>query len=287
MATPEQMQQARELFPGYAWMLDIPELADIIGRAAEERWAADRIQGALQGTGWWRERNTIARQWQELTQTDPAEATRQQNMLALQMRQWAASVGLQITADDAAYVAGLSLARGASESEWKGGIYQEFAGVRGQRPSTVRDQMGAMAAQYAVPLSDQTVDKWSQDLATGMVDMNMYESYLREQAKSLFPGLSNAIDRGITVQQYVQPYAQIAVQELGLNPGEIDWRDPKWNTAIHRVDAKTGVPTSMSLADWTKELRTNAVYGFDQTQRAQEQAAALSQGLLQRFGRAA
>jgi hypothetical protein len=147
--------------------------------------------------------------------------------------------------------------------------------------------MGQMAAKYAVPLSDQIVDKWSQDLATGMVDMNVYESYLREQAKSLFPGLANAIDRGITVDQYVQPYAQIAVQELGVNPAEIDWRDPKWNTAIHRIDPKTGVPTAMSLSDWTKELRTNSVYGFDQTQRAQEQAAALGQALLQRMGRAA
>jgi hypothetical protein len=287
MATPEQMQQARDLFPGYAWMLDVPELADIIGRAAEERWIADRIQGALQGTNWWRERNTVARRWQELVQTDPAEARRQQLALALQMRQWAASVGLQVSSDEASYIAGLTLAGGASESEWKGSIYQQFAGVQGQQPTTVREQMGQMAAKYAVPLSDQIVDKWSQDLATGMVDMNVYESYLREQAKSLFPGLANAIDRGITVDQYVQPYAQIAVQELGVNPAEIDWRDPKWNTAIHRIDPKTGVPTAMSLSDWTKELRTNSVYGFDQTQRAQEQAAALGQALLQRMGRAA
>lgn len=287
MATPEQMQRARELFPGYSWMLDIPELADIIGRAADEQWAADRIQGALQGTTWWRERNTVARRWQELAASDPAEAQRQQNALALQMRQWAASVGLQVSADEAAYIAGLSLSAGQGEAEWKGSIYQRFAGDLGQRPSTVRDQMGAMAAQYAVPIADPTMDKWAQDLATGMIDMNTYESYLREQAKSLFPGLANAIDRGITVQQYVQPYAQVAVQELGVNPAEIDWRDPKWNTAIHRVDPRSGQPSAMSLSDWTKELRTNAVYGFDQTQRAQEQAAQLSQALLERFGRAA
>ncbi len=287
MATPEEMQQARELFPGLAWMLDIPELADLISRAAAEQWTTNRIQGSLQGTEWWRARNSVQRQWEELSQSDPAEARRQQQALAFEMRRWAATVGVSMTSDEALYVAGLSLSRGASQPEWQAGIYTEYVDNRGQRAGTVRDQMGQMAAQYAVPIAGPTMDKWAQDLATGMVDMNAYESYLREQAKSLFPGLANAIDRGITVDQYVQPYAQIAVQELGVNPAEIDWRDPKWNTAIHRVDPKTGVPIAMSLSDWTKELRTNSLYGFDQTQRAQEQATALGQALLQRMGRAA
>lgn len=287
MATPEEIQKAKELFPGFAWMLDVPDLAGIITQAAAEQWTADRIQGAIQGTQWWKDRNTIARKWSELSQTDPAEAQRQIGLLATQMMQWSSSVGLRMTTDEARYVASLSLSAGQGEAEWKANIYKQYTQVAGQQPTPIRDQLSIKAADYAIPMSSQIMDKWAQDLATGMVDMNTYESYLREQAKSLFPGLSNAIDRGITVSQYVQPYAQIAVQELGVNPQEIDWRDPKWSTAIHRVDPKTGVPTSMSLSDWTKELRTNSVYGYDQTQKAQEEAAMLGNALLQRFGRAA
>lgn len=287
MATPEEIQKARELFPAFSWMLDVPDLANIITKAAAEQWTADRIQGALQGTQWWKDRNATARRWAELSQSDPAEATRQQNLLATQMMQWASSVGLRVTQNEATYIAGLSLSSGVSESEWKANIYKQFTVVGGQQPTTVRDQLSIKAADYAIPMSSQIMDKWAQDLATGMVDMNTYESYLREQAKSLFPGLSNAIDRGITVSQYVQPYAQIAVQELGINQQEIDWRDPKWNTAIHRVDPKSGVPTSMSLSEWTQELRTNTVYGYDQTQKAQQEAAMLGNALLQQFGRAA
>lgn len=287
MATPEEIQKARELFPAYAWMLDVPDLAGIITQAAAEQWTADRIQGAIQGTQWWRDRNTVARRWQELTQSDPAEATRQQNLLATQMMQWASSVGLRVTQDEARFVAGLALSGGQGESEWKANIYKQFTTVAGQQPTTVRDQLSIKASQYAIPMSDTIMDKWAQDIATGMVDMNTYESYLREQAKSLFPGLTNALDRGITVSQYVQPYAQIAVQELEIAPESIDWRDPKWNTAIHKVDPKTGVPTSMSLSDWTRELRTNTIYGYDQTQKGQQQAAMLGNALLQQFGRAA
>ena len=287
MATAEEIQRAKELFPGFSWMLDVPDLAGIITQAADEQWAVDRIQAAIQGTQWWKDRNTIGRQYQELVQTDPAEATRQRQMLATQMRQWASSVGLTVAANEADFIANLALQNGNSEAEWKANIYKQYTTVAGQKPTPVQDQMTAKAAEYAIPISDQTMAKWAQDLSTGMVDMNTFESYLREQAKSLFPGLSNAIDRGITVAQYVQPYAQIAVQELGINQNEIDWRDPKWNTAIHQIDPKTGASTSMSLSDWTRELRTNSVYGFDQTERAKDQAMQLSNSILQQFGRVA
>ena len=203
------------------------------------------------------------------------------------MRQWASSVGLTVSADEAMYIASLSLGNGESQAEWQANIYRQYTQAAGQKPTVVVDQLKARAYEYAIPLSDSVMLKWSQDIATGMADMNTYESYLREQAKSLFPSLSNAIDRGITVNQYVQPYAQVAVQELGINPQEIDWRDPKWNMAIQRTDPKTGTSTAMSLADWTREIRTNDVFGYDKTPKAQEQATMLSQALLQRFGSAA
>lgn len=287
MATAEQMQRVRELFPAYAWMLDVPDLANIISQAADEQWAADRIQGALQGTQWFKDRSAVARQWAELSQSDPAEAKKQQSSLAVQMRQWASSVGLTVSADEAMYIAGLSLSAGQTQAEWQANIYRQYTEVAQQRPTVVVDQLKMKASEYAVPLSDAVMNKWSQDIAIGMVDMNTYESYLREQAKSLFPGLANAIDRGITVSQYVQPYAQVAVQELGINPQEIDWRDPKWGMAIQQTDPKTGTSAAMSLADWTRELRTNDVFGYDKTPKAQEQATMLSQALLKRFGSAA
>ena len=287
MATPEQIQKVKELFPAFSWMLDVPDLANIITQAADEQWAADRIQGALQGTQWFKDRSALARQWTELLQSDPAEARKQQSALAVQMRQWASSVGLTVSADEAMYIASLSLGNGESQAEWQANIYRQYTQAAGQKPTVVVDQLKARAYEYAIPLSDSVMLKWSQDIATGMADMNTYESYLREQAKSLFPSLSNAIDRGITVNQYVQPYAQVAVQELGINPQEIDWRDPKWNMAIQRTDPKTGTSTAMSLADWTREIRTNDVFGYDKTPKAQEQATMLSQALLQRFGSAA
>lgn len=287
MATAEQIQKVKELFPAYSWMLDVPDLANIITQAADEQWAADRIQGALQGTQWFKDRSALARQWAELSQSDPGEAKKQQSALAVQMRQWASSVGLTVSADEAMYIAGLSLSAGQSQNEWQANIYRQYTENAKQRPTVVVDQLKMKASEYAIPLSDAVMNKWSQDIATGMVDMNTYESYLREQAKSLFPGLSNAIDRGITVAQYVQPYAQVAVQELGINPQEIDWRDPKWNMAIQRTDPKTGMSSAMSLSDWTRELRTNDVFGYDKTPKAQEQATMLSQALLQRFGSAA
>jgi hypothetical protein len=110
------------------------------------------------------------------------------------------------------------------------------------------------------------------------------KGYAIEQAKSLFPGLTAALDAGQTVDQYADPYKQIATQELNVNPADIQWTDPKWMKALNQVDPKTGARTSMSLDQWLSTLRTDPTYGYDQTNKAGQQAAQLATQLSQRFG---
>lgn len=277
----------KKLYPSLAWLLNVPEVADVLLTAGREQWDEGRITAAIQATQWWKDRNQTARNFEQLLNTDPATAEQQVAALKRDVLQWAGKNGLQISDAEALYIARDSLRLGRSVDEWQQTTLDWYKTQGRQQRSADVPGLKAMAAQYAVPMSDATLQKWADDILMGMVDQNAFRAYLIEQAKSLFPSLSNALDRGITVQQYVQPYAELAVRELGINPNEIDWTDPKWSTAIHRVDPKTGTPTAMSLADWTRELRTNSIYGFDKTQRAQEQAAQLGQAMLERFGRAA
>lgn len=281
------LNQIRSLYPSLAWMLNVPELADLILKAGREEWDSGRIQAALQNTQWWKDRNQSGRAFEELLNTDPATAEQQVSSLKTQIQQFAGRNGFTISEPEAIYIARESLVKGRTQQEWQTNVLTFLTGQKGQKSGPTTTSLKALAAEYAVPMSDATLQKWANDMLTGMVDENAFRAYLIEQAKSLFPGLANALDRGITVNQYVQPYAQIAAQELEINPNSIDWTDPKWSAAIHKVDPKTGVPTSMSLSDWTRELRSNPVYGFDRTVRAQEQASQLGQALLQRLGRAA
>lgn len=277
--------QAQSLYPQYAWALQQPELASVLVKAAQEQWDEGRTASAIQGTEWWKSRSEAQRQWAQISGTDPGEANRLREQKIQEILNWGSQNGIPITRDEAAYVAGGALDNGMPPQEWQALLAAEFIGRRGQSAAPVADQLNAMASEYAVPMSGETLRQWEQNILSGQADQNTFRAYLAEQAKSLFPSLSNAIDRGITVKQYVASYQEIAVQELGINPEEVDWRDPKWNTAIHR-QTQNG-PVAMSLSEWTRELRTNSVYGYDQTQRAQEQAAQLGQALLERFGRAA
>lgn len=281
------INQIRTQYPNMAWMLDVPDLANILIRAGTEQWDDGRVVAAIQATQWWKDRNQQARSFEEMLNTDPASAEQQVSSLATQMMQFAARNGMSLSSAQSIYIARESLVKGRTQQEWQQNLTTFLTGQAGQTSTVQAGNLKALAAQYAVPMSDATISKWAQDMMTGMVDENTFRAYLVEQAKSLFPSLSNALDRGITVQQYVQPYAQIAAQELEINPNDIDWRDMKWSSALHQIDPKTGSPVSMSLSDWTRELRTNPVYGFDTTIRAQEQAAQLGQALLQRLGRAA
>lgn len=281
------MNNIRKIYPNLAWMLNVPELADIILKAGIENWDDGRVMAALQGTQWWKDRNANARQWEQLVNTDPGSANQQRDDLARQIRMFAGQNGMTISNEQAIYIAVESLAKGRTQGEWQQNVLDFLMGTQGQQSKTAGMNLKALAAEYAVPMSDETLKQWEQNILTGMADENTFRAYLVEQAKSLFPSLANALDRGITVRQYVAPYAEIAVQELGINPNDVDWTDPKWSAAIHRIDPKTGNPLSMSLSDWQKELRTNPIYGFDQTTRAKDQATGLGRALLERLGFAA
>lgn len=142
----------------------------------------------------------------------------------------------------------------------------------------------SLAKDYMVPMSDATVNLWVQQAVSGQTDEAGFVSYLKEQAKSLFPGMGAAIDAGITPGQYTQPYKQLAAQTLDINPESIDMMDPKWMKAIMQVDPKTGARTSMSLSDWQNELRANPAYGYQNTNAARTQAYDMASQLAKGLG---
>jgi hypothetical protein len=280
------INQIRSQYPNWAWMLEVPDLANIIVRAGVEQWDEDRVEAAIQATPWWKERNLSARKFAELEQTDPAEAEKQAQALKTQILQFVRTNGMDISDAEASFIARASLQLGRTQQEWQSSVLEFLTDKKGQVPGPTIDGLRAMAAQYAIPLSDVTLKKWASDILAGMVDENTFRSYLIEQAKSMFPGLANALDRGLTVEQYVAPYKEVAVQELGINPNSIDWTDPKWAPLIQRSDGKGGF-TALTLHEARREIRTNPVYGWDYTPNAQESATTLSQALLERLGRAA
>lgn len=289
--TEEQFQrdlQAR--YPEIWAVLNKPGVYQVVRQAIEENWPLNRLQVALEGTEYFKTTPDTTRQWDILLATDPATAkqrgddftnrvlaiAQQYGITLTPVQQWdIVTSGLQQGADDAWIKHSLLFGAAFSGIDSSGGT-----GVIAGTAQSVKQ----LASQYAVPISDEAARKWALGMADGVVTQDGLTAYMIEQAKSMFPGLAAALDRGITVRQYADPYLQIAGQNLGVDPNSLDLSDQKWATALNQVDAFTGERRSMNLEEWTRTIRTDPRYGYSLSQPGREAGSQLVEALGQKLG---
>lgn len=274
------------------WALSIPEVGDILRRAAGEGWDGTRLQGAIEATSWWKTTSAAARQWQQLQSQDPATAADTKAQLLQQAQDLAANY--EATGLDLNAIVDMALKTGTGASGIAAMIRSQsnyYARERDRETAARTNQLlgtvQGLSRDYAIPLSMDAMQKWATQLAQPGANLADFENYVREQAKSLFPGLAAAIDRGVTVRQYVEPYLQIYAKELGTSPENVDLTDPQFNQALNQIDPKTGTRVSMSLDQWTATVRSDPRLGYDGSQNGQTVATQLAQALQQRLGNAA
>lgn len=277
------LEQVRDKYPQYAWMFTLPYVGDVIRRALAEQWSPERLAAEVQASPYWRVTSDASRKWEALWATDPRTAQERWSATSLQVGQQAAQLGVEIPWSKITEVAWNAQKFGWNELDIRNALSTEFR-IGGGKSVGVAANLRAVAAEYLVPMSDQTLQQWGQQIVSGQQNEQTFRSYLIEQAKSLFPSLSSALDRGVTVAQYVEPYRQLAARELEVAPEQVDFTQPKWNRALFRVDAQTGERTSLSLSEWQTEIRSNDTYGWDRTGAARSQAAEMGSELLRKFG---
>lgn len=167
-----------------------------------------------------------------------------------------------------------------------------WLGLQALDPATAERQIEESASRlreladaYFVPVADVTLKEWGKKLLSGEVPEDGFHSYIKSQAKSMRPALSAAIDRGITVAQFGDPYKQVAAMTLEINPNDINFNDAKWQRPFNTINPKTGEHEAMSIADWQTLIKTDAAYGFDNTFQARQQAAELARKIQETFGK--
>lgn len=289
-----RVNQILQEFPQAGALLNQPGVLQVYLQAVSEGWSSDRIEAALENTDWWKNTDQSTRQWQALSATDPATASQKLQDAQITLQNLQDQLGIHLSqaggiGSPYAHLLNLAVTQGWDETRLK---YELIAAQQGGQVSggdlgANAAQVKAMANDYGVPLSDLQTTQWAQWLTQGNASADTIKGYLIEQAKSLFPSLSTALDQGITVAQYADPYKQLAVQELGVNPSDINWTDPKWNAALNQVDPKSGQRVSMSLDQWLSTIRSDPRYGYDTTQQGRQSATQLASALQQKFGAAA
>lgn len=148
------------------------------------------------------------------------------------------------------------------------------------------DQVKKIANNYMIPIDQQTLQKWGQAIQSGNTTEADVIKYFKGQAAGLYNFMAGSIDH-ITPSEWFAPAKMLIAKNLEIDPAQIDFNDPsgKWMNLVSTKDPKTGATLARDNAGILNEVRTNPVYGFDQTMGARNSAYDLAAKIKSVFGR--
>lgn len=282
---------AREAYGSYYDAIkNIPELRDFINELMSGPILSDpQFKAKLQQTNWWKTTTAAARDFVRRQVEDPATLQTQIDNSKADMRQRALALGLSV--DDATLT---KVVTDQIKFGWGEQVTLDYLGQQslGTTEGAARlrqgfygQQVREKAAQYGIPLSDVTFTNWVSKIATGSENLTSFETYVREQAKVLYPALSNGLDRGLSFTDLTSPYAVQASRILEIPAEQIDFSDPRWARAFTSRNDK-GEQTQMSYGEWADYLRSDPSFGWEYTDQAKSQAYDIALEIGRMFGRA-
>lgn len=149
----------------------------------------------------------------------------------------------------------------------------------------ITHQLGEVSGDYLIRVSDNARKSWAKSILGGTESMDGFREYAKQHAKSRFPTMESAIDRGLSVQDWVEPYRQMAAQTLEINPDEVDFFDDEFSVLLDGSTDDKGERVPMSLAEAQRHMRQSD--RWKGTEQARRRAEELSAGLTQAFGKVA
>lgn len=281
--TPEEL--AASYGWAYGFMNSNPELKKLFGQAVDETWSQSKFQAELRDTEWWKNTSETRRQAQITQKTDPATWNAQLDAAVIQVRQLAAEIGAAIPESKLTKIAKNMIETGMDENQLRYAIgeYVNFTkdgtlkGEAAMHEYTIKEY----AYNMGIKLSDQAVKDQAQRVVRKVATTQDFESQIRESAKSMFPGYSEALDAGSTVRDIAGPYIQMMSSELQVPDTSIDVMDPIIKKALNGLDAK-GKPAGVNLYDFQQQLRNDP--RWKKTQGAQDTTMAASLKVLRDMG---
>lgn len=265
-----------ELAASYGWAFGFlegtPGLDKLFDEAVKGSWSPAKFQAELRDTKWFKKTSSTARETQVMKKTDPATWAATLEAATLQVKMLAAEIGAAIPASKLKSIAENVITTGLDENGLRNilGKYVTFTkegtlkGEAGMHEFTIRQ----LAAANGVKVSDQAVKNQAQLIVRKLATSQDFESQIREQAKSAFPGYAEQLDAGIDMKDVASSYIQTMADEFEIPDESIDLFDPTIKSALNGVDAN-GKPTGKNLMDFQTQLRNDP--RWIKTGRAQDQ----------------
>ena len=267
-------------------------------------------EAIIKGTSWYRDQTDTQRTYDYYKATNPGQfaADLQSNASSI-VKQWA-SMGLNITADQAIEYANnmmkqaiikdgkvvrfdqdyLNKLKADSIKFTKTGSIDgrvTYSGMAGKL-EVMANELYKMAWDYGFPqtMSNEAFSNWFEGnikgLVAGTTTPEDVDNLLKDRAKSFAPGLAKFIDQGQTLRQAADPWINAIASMWEVDPNSLDLNDDYVQRAINFQD-KDGNFSTMNLYD-TKKLAARNKEKMDATQKMKEQKTSIAGAILRDFG---
>lgn len=240
---PDALVRAK--FPSYVMYLADPEMGPLLLQAAQENWDGTRLQTAIQNTNFWRTTSDAQRTWDNQVALDPAAADRQRQAQLLKVSQEFTQLGFTPDQSTLWQITNDSLRNGWNTQQITNAVVDALPrqyggkGFGGGDISGTMQNLKASAADYFMPLSDDTAYDWAKRVAQGTMSQGAANSLLAGWAKGNYSWLAADIDRGVTLKDYFKPLQEQVATIMGTSPEAVDFmNDPFWHQLTGITDAQ-------------------------------------------------
>lgn len=280
-------------FPSFAWALKHPELGPILREAASDGWDQLRLQGALQGTNWWRTTSATAREHLTLMRNDPSTFRQNLNTRMVEVRDRARQLGVPLANRYHERIARDSMRFGWSPSQMDDSIkaYSNLSDVTvrqmeggnyGGMLSIMYDRVERIANDYMINLSDDNIMRWTRQLLDGKKSEESFTQYAQTIARRQWPALAEMIDQGFTPREALEPYRTQIAGILERSPTDVDLMDRRMRRVLTNSDGD--LANDAELAD---NIRQHFAGEWNRTDNAMQAATATTTMIAEMFGRRA
>lgn len=229
-----------EEFGFMADFLNHPELGPLLYEAAAGGWDEQKFMDALYLTDWWTqtENNDIKFQFMESWQ--PAQATAMKDSQAAAILKIADQLDIAIDPGRLADMARNSIVESWTADDMNRKILAEASWAMGEAEGgeigAKMRTIGGLVDKYFVPHSAGQIEEFARKLYLGDETEAGLEAYFANLAKGQYPSLATHIDRGYTVKQIFDPYAQQIAGLLEIPATSVDFvNDQRFQPIIDHI----------------------------------------------------
>lgn len=238
-------------YPQFAFMLQDPELRYLLFANLDPQGTFDstKFQAELMTTNWWKTHSASQRDWMKTVGMDPASAEQQMGQKMTQIRALVASSGLPLSEAQIRWESSLALQNNWDDMQLRQNLHMVAFSSAGATPTSVTQagaigtaaqSIRAMAADYLLPMSDETAGNWAMEVWDGTKSLDDLKGTLAHSSAFTWggknPELVDAMNRGITPRQFIDPQIQAVAKELEMSTDQINPLDPKWNGILNYQD---------------------------------------------------